>query len=505
MGLNLAVLLDEAAREHGDRIGVVCAPERVTWRDLRARAGRFAAALVARGVRPGDRVAMALPNVTAFPIAYYGTLVAGAVAVPFHPLYKRDEMAFLLRDSGARVLVGFAPLRAEPEAAARDAGGRDVIWSAAGGPDALEALAGAAGTPVATHPAGADADAVLIYTSGTTGKPKGVRLTHSNLLLNAWVSRDLAALTAEDVLLGVLPFFHSFGQTCVLNAAVAAAARLVCLPRFDTATAFAALHGERVTVLAGVPTLFHALDQAPEAESFDASRLRLCISGGAAMPEALLRRFESRFRTTILEGYGLTETSPAVAFNRRDRPRRVGTIGFPVWGVEVRIVRPDGREAGPGEDGELWVRGHGVMAGYWQRPEETAATLVDGWLRTGDLGRRDADGYLVIVDRLKEIIIRGGYNISPREVEEVLATHPAVGEAAVFGVPDAAEGEEIVAVVSLRAGARATPDEIQDFAKARMSPTKYPRRVVIRDSLPKGPTGKVQKRELLDALAGGGA
>ncbi|MCI0343238.1 MAG: long-chain fatty acid--CoA ligase [Planctomycetales bacterium] len=505
MGLNLATLLTEAAREWPDRPAIVCGsagltasgPERLTYRELALRAGRFAGLLGERGVRPGDRVAVQLPNVTAFPIAYFGSLMAGAVVVPLNPLLKRDEIAYHLADSGARVFVSFAAFRAEAEAGAAAAGVRDPIWS--GAPGGIEARVAAGPAVPSPFPAGAGADAVLIYTSGTTGRPKGARLTHGNLFLNAWVSRELADLGPEDRCLGALPFFHSFGQTCVMNAGILGGATLVLMPRFEPEPALALLASERVTIFAGVPTMYHYLLESPSAATFDARGLRLCISGGAALPGELLRRFEQRFGGMILEGYGLSEASPTVTFNRRDRPRKVGSIGLPVWGVEVRVVKDDGGDAAPGEPGEpgeIWVRGHNVMAGYWNRPEESAETLKDGWLRTGDIATRDSEGYLFIVDRKKELIIRGGYNVYPREVEEVLVKHPAVAEAAVVGVPHEALGEEVAAFVSLRRGARATAEEIVAFAKERVAAYKYPRSVEILESLPKGPTGKILKRAL---------
>ena len=339
--------------------------------------------------------------------------------------------------------------------------------------------------------------AVILYTSGTTGKPKGAQLTHANLSVNADVSRLLFSLEPEDVVLGALPLFHAFGQTCGLNAAVAAGASLALIPRFDAGHALEVIEEHRVTVFEGVPTMYAALLHHPERDRFDVSTLRVCVSGGAALAVELLREFEREFECVILEGYGLSETSPVACFNHPDRERKPGSIGTPVEGVELKLVDAHRCDAAPGEVGEIAIRGHNVMKGYWNRPESTAEAIdADGWFYSGDIARVDEDGCYFIVDRKKDLIIRGGYNVYPREIEEVLYEHPAVREAAVVGIPHADLGEEVAAAVAIRPGMQVTEAEIRDYVKTNVAAYKYPRQVWFVDELPKGPTGKILKREI---------
>jgi long-chain acyl-CoA synthetase len=339
---------------------------------------------------------------------------------------------------------------------------------------------------------------VILYTSGTTGRPKGAELTHANLGRNTdVVCTDVMELSPGDVIFGGLPLFHSFGQTCTLNAAVASGACLTLLPRFAPGEALQIMAGHRVTVFAGVPTMYVALLAQPGRAAYDLSELRVCVSGGAALPVEVLRGFEEAFGCLVLEGYGLSETSPVASFNHPDRARKPGSIGTPIRGVQMRVVDSRGGEVPRGEVGEIVIRGHNVMKGYWRRPEETAEAIRDGWFRTGDLGRVEADGYFVIVDRKKDMIIRGGYNVYPREIEEVLYEHPAVAEAAVIGLPHPALGEEVGAAVAVKPGASVTADELRNHVKKQVAAYKYPRKVWIVDALPKGPTGKILKREIV--------
>lgn len=358
---------------------------------------------------------------------------------------------------------------------------------------------------LAAHPPAAglaerspDDTAVILYTSGTTGEPKGAELTHANLTANAdVVRRDLFDLGPDDVVLGALPLFHSFGQVCCLNAPVAAGAAVSLVERFDAAAVLATIAGHRVTVVPGVPTMFVALLGRPDLAAHDLSAVRVCMSGGAALPLEVLRGVEQAFGVAVLEGYGLSETSPAASFNHPGRVRKAGSVGTPIRGVEMRVVDESGAEIPQGETGEIVIRGHNVMKGYWRRPRETAAAIRDGWFHTGDLGRVDEDGYFFVVDRKKDLIIRGGYNVYPREVEEVLYEHPAVAEAAVVGVPHPGLGEEVAAAVVLRPGATATAEELRDHVKAQVAPYKYPRIVWITDALPKSATGKLLKRDVV--------
>ncbi|MGW8485295.1 AMP-binding protein, partial [Streptomyces sp. NPDC055886] len=355
------------------------------------------------------------------------------------------------------------------------------------------------------EPCDPDDIAVILYTSGTTGRPKGALLTHANLVRNATVcARDLFALTPDDVVLGCLPLFHSFGQSCAMNAALSAGASLVLTSRFTGPDALRLMAREDVTVFMGVPTMYHALAEASAPGGPRPAGLRLAVSGGAALPVALLERFEGIFDTVILEGYGLTETSPAATFNR-PAERRAGTVGRAIPGVEAAVADPKTEDRvvtlADGERGEVVLRGHNVFAGYLDDPRATATALVDGWFRTGDLGIKDPDGFLTIVDRKKDLIIRGGFNVYPREVEETLARHPGIAQVSVVGLPDEVRGEEICAAVVPRPGAQLHPDELVEWARERLGRHKYPRIVRVFGSLPLGPSGKVLKRELREACS----
>jgi long-chain acyl-CoA synthetase len=413
--------------------------------------------------------------------------------VPMNPLLKSREVAYYLGDSGAKVVVAWRDASAEAAKGAADAGAEVIVAET---PDLAQALA--SHEPADRVPdRAADDDAVILYTSGTTGRPKGAELTHANLVANAELSaRVVLQNTADDVIMGCLPLFHVFGLTCGLNATVAAAATLTLLPRFDPAKALQIIARDQVTIFEGVPTMYAAMLHLPDADPAAAATLRVCASGGASLPVEILRGFEEKFGCMILEGYGLSETSPVASFNQPDQERKPGSIGTPIEGVEMRLVDDEGQTVADGEIGEIAIRGHNVMKGYWNKPEATAETMTDGWFRTGDMARVDEDGYYFIVDRKKDLIIRGGYNVYPREIEEVLHEHPAVAEAAVIGMAHDSLGEEVGAAVALKPDASATPDELRDFAKARVAAYKYPRRVWLVDALPKGPTGKILRREV---------
>jgi long-chain acyl-CoA synthetase len=480
--MNLSDLMTTSAERYGDRTAIHQDDVALSYTALERASALAAGLLRARGVKPGNRVGVMLPNVAYFPVCYYGALRAGAAIVPMNMLLKEREVAHYMADSGARVLFVWHEFAEAAQAGAR---GAEVIVVEPAAFDALLAGAEPAGT-VDREPSDT---AVVLYTSGTTGTPKGAELTHASLTANVKVSLELFGLGPEAVMLGALPLFHAFGQTCALNAAMAVGGSLSLLPRFSAATALETIERDRVTVFEGVPTMFAAMLHHPE-ES-DTSSLELCVSGGAAMPVEVLLAFERRFRCTVLEGYGLSETSPVVSFNRRDRERKPGSIGLPIRGVEMKLIDP--------EDGvgEIAIRGHNVMKGYWNNPEATASAIdADGFFHTGDLARVDEDGYYFIVDRKKEMIIRGGFNIYPREIEEVIHEHPDVVEAALIGMPHDELGEEVGAAVVLKPGSTADAEEIKQFVKARVAAYKYPRLVWIEDSLPKGPTGKIQRREI---------
>ncbi|MER6106434.1 long-chain fatty acid--CoA ligase [Streptomyces sp. NPDC001832] len=491
---NLATLLTEAAWADGGRVAVRQEETVLTYARLNDASARIAALLQARGIQPGDRVALAMPNVTYFPVAYYGILRAGAVVVPMNPLLKAREMSFTLRDSESRIVLA-SPLCADEAAKASTEVGVECLVT---DPVAFDALLEATEPTFEVVDRAENDTAVILYTSGTTGTPKGAELTHRNLMTNAATAAEtLLCVGPNDVLFGGLPLFHAFGQTCALNAAVAAGATLTLLPRFEPAKALKSMHQDRVTVFVGVPTMYTALLQAGPRDGLDLSPLRVAVSGGASLPVEVLHAFEREFNVTVLEGYGLSETSPVAAFNAPDRPRKAGSIGLPVRGVELRLVADDGTAVGPGEVGEIAIRGENVMKGYWNRPDATAEAIRDGWFHSGDLARVDEDGYYFIVDRKKDLIIRGGYNVYPREIEEVLYEHPAVAEAAVVGVPHEVHGEEVAAVVTLRPGTQTSADHVRDYVKQRVAAYKYPRIVTFTDALPKGATGKILKREIV--------
>jgi long-chain acyl-CoA synthetase len=497
MALNLASLLTETAKRTPDAPAL---PGPWGEDDLGATgfevldyaSAGIATLLRERGVAPGDRVGVMLPNVYQFPVIYYGILRAGGIVVPMNVLLKRREVAFYLEDSGARLLFAWYDFTTEAAAGAADAGA-----------ELIEIDPALFAPMLPGHPtrelAETDEDdtAVILYTSGTTGKPKGAELTHLNLFRNAEVAaRTTCEIGAGDVVLGALPLFHSFGQTVAMNATLMVGACLTLVPRFDPGEALATMQRDRVTHFYGVPTMFGALLHHPERASFDTSSLRTCITGGASMPVEVLRGFEDAFGAKVMEGYGLSETSPVACSNHPDRERKAGSIGTPIEGVELRVVDESDEEVPQGEVGEIVIRGHNIMKGYWQRPEATAEAMRGGWLHSGDMARTDEDGYFYIVDRKKDLIIRGGYNVYPREVEEVLYEHPKIREAAVVGVPHDEWGEEIGAAVVLHEGEQLGAGEVSAYVKERIAAYKYPRIVWFLDDLPKGPTGKILKREI---------
>ncbi|MGH2857958.1 MAG: long-chain-fatty-acid--CoA ligase [Solirubrobacteraceae bacterium] len=490
--MNLASVLTDSAARDPDHVAVRLDDIALTYAQLDLGSAYVAGLLRGHGFEPGDRVGIMLPNVPYFPACYYAALRAGGIVVPMNVLLKRREVAYYLRDSGARLLLAWHGFAQDASAGADDAGAECILVA----PGEFEQMVAAA-TPQNDAADAADEDtAVLLYTSGTTGQPKGAELTHANLKLNSEGARNLFGLGSDAITLGALPLFHSFGQTCSMNATLGGGGTLTLIPRFDPAKALEIIQRDRVNIFQGVPTMYNAMLHHPERDRFDVSTLQLCASGGSAMPVELLRGFEREFNCTIMEGYGLSETSPVASFNHLDRPRRPGSIGTPIAGVQMRVVDDDGSEVAQGEPGEIVIRGYNVMKGYWGRPEETAEAIVDGWLHTGDIGRVDEDGYFYIVDRKKDLIIRGGYNVYPREVEEVLYEHPEVVEAAVIGVPDDEYGEEVGAAVVLRSGASITPEELREYVRGQVAAYKYPRVVWLVDELPKGPTGKILKREI---------
>ena len=511
--LNLSLLLEDSARRYPQKTAYIFGETQLSFAQVNGAANQVANGLRARGIQPGDKVAISCFNLPYFPILYFGILKAGAAVVPLSVLLKKDEIAYHLADSEAKAYCCFV---GTPELPIGQMGHQAFAETptcehfflimpqptdtpAIPSVDTLGSLMAGQSPQGQSHPSGAEDTAVIIYTSGTTGRPKGAELTHSNLLQNAILSSDLVGIQAADTLLIVLPLFHIFAMTVLMNAGLYRGSTSVLLPRFDAETVFALMAKHKVSLFAGVPTMYWGLLNYRE-EKFDyaaiAAQLRIAVSGGASLPVQVLKDFEARFNVPIIEGYGMSEGSPVVTFNHPDRPRKPGSIGTPVWGVEVKLVDDKGQTVPVGEKGQLLYRGHNVMKGYYRKPEATAESLQDGWLHSGDVAVQDEDGYFYIVDRTKDMIIRGGFNVYPREVEEVMIQHPAISLVAVIGVPNDEYGEEIKAFVVLKEGAETTPEEIVQWTSERIAAYKYPRTVSLVASLPMSATGKILKKEL---------
>lgn len=504
--LNLATLLDMSARRNPGKVAVIFEQMHLRYAEVNGAANKIANGLAAMGVKRGDHVAIMLPNAPHFVICYYAILKLGAAVVPLNVLFKRHEVEYHLKDSDAVALIaweGFLGEAAEGFAAAETC--KHLIVAQTPGstttlPDGarpLDALMADTPPTFVTADTNPDDTAVILYTSGTTGRPKGAELSHSNMLMNAVVGAEKVIKTAEDEIgLATLPLFHSFGQTCVMNSLFYAGATITLLPRFEPQKALEIMARDKVTFFAGVPTMYFYLLNFPTAGDYDLSSLRRCVSGGSAMPVEVMHAFNRKYNVTILEGYGLSETSPVASFNQIDHEPVPGSIGTPIWGVDMRCVDADGNEVARGELGEIAIRGHNVMKGYYKRPDATAEAIRDGWFYSGDVAYMDEQGFFFIKDRVKDMILRGGFNVYPREIEEVLYAHPAIAEAAVIGIPNEALGEEIRAVVALKPGQSASEQEVIAYCKERLAAYKYPRSVQFRDSLPKTATGKILKREL---------
>jgi long-chain acyl-CoA synthetase len=490
--MNLAQAILDAGQEDPGHIAVKLDDAEMSYKMLEGATAHMVGLLRDHGVKAGDRVGIMLPNVPYFPVCYYGILRAGAIVVPMNVLLKKREVGYYLKDPEAKLLIAWGDFAEAAETGAEEAGAECLLVK----PGEFENVVGAA-DPVTEVAEMSDSDtAVILYTSGTTGQPKGAELSNANLIRNAEASRGLFGLGSEAVVLGALPLFHTFGQTCGMNATLGGGGTLTLIPRFDPAEALEIIQRDEVNVFQGVPTMYGAMLHLANRDDYDVSTLKVCASGGSAMPVELMRGFEEAFGCKVLEGYGLSESSPVASFNHPDRERKPGSIGTPITGVEMKVVDDDNNEVGQGEIGEIVIKGHNVMNGYWNREDATAETIVDGWLHTGDIGKVDEDGYFFIVDRKKEMIIRGGYNVYPREIEEVLYEHPDVREAAVLGIPSDEYGEEVAAAVALKDGASTSPEELRSYVKEQVAGYKYPRKVWLVDELPKGPTGKILKREI---------
>ncbi len=511
--LNLSVIIEDSARRYPNKDAFVFMDNRMTFAQINGAANQVANGLIAAGIQPGDKVGLSCFNLPYFPIAFFGILKAGGVVVPLSVLLKKDEIAYHLEDSDAKAYFCFEGTADLPMGQMGYAGFQEVgscssffmitanpaAASPIEGTQTLGSLMAGQAPTLETVATNAEDTAVIIYTSGTTGRPKGAELTHSGLMLNGILSADLMGARPEDVQLIVLPLFHIFALTVLMIAGVYRGTESVLLPRFDAEAVFGLMQKHGITIFAGVPTMYWGLLNY-KGDQFDyksiAEKLRVCASGGASLPIQVMKEFEERFKVPIIEGYGMSEGSPVVTFNQLNVGRKPGSIGTPVWGVEVKIVDENDQEVPVGEKGELLYRGHNVMKGYYKRPEANAQTLRGGWMHSGDVAIKDEDGFFYIVDRTKDMIIRGGLNVYPREVEEVMMKHEAISLVAVIGLPDEQFGEEIKACVVLKEGASATPEAIIAWTKEHIAAYKYPRVVEILDSLPMTATGKILKKEL---------
>lgn len=507
MSFNLSVILRESARRAPDHPAVIFDGGQLTYREIDERSDDLARALVGLGLQPGQGVGLQLPNVPEFVIVLHGILKAGGYVIPMNVLNKAPEIEYFLTLAGADVIITDVSCAEQASRGAQAAGAEHVFVRGAaqlpeGAADLADLLAAGADSsePAPFVPTEATDTAVLLYTSGTTGRPKGVQLTHFQLYMNADAHRNAFEMDADTVVIAVMPLFHALGLSGILNATTLAGGTVRLLPKFDATRVLEVIQEDGATMLHGVPTMYQALAAHPDLADYDTSTLRVCGSAGAAIAAELIDRIEHTLGVSILEMYGLTESGPLATANV-PQDRKPYSIGKAIWGTEVQIWDQSGQRLPRGKDhvGEIVLRGHNTMGGYLNNPDATTEAFAGGWLHTGDLGYEDEDGFLFIVDRKKELIIRGGYNVYPREVEEVLYQHPGVHEAAVVGKPDERLGEEVVAYVSRAPGHEdLTEDELIEFVKERVAAYKYPRRLTFLNELPKGPTGKLLKRSLVE-------
>ena len=514
--LNLASFLDYSAKENPEKNAIIFGEQKITFSQLNTYCCKIANGLVAAGIGKGDKVVLSCLNIPYYPMVYYAILKTGAVVVPISVLSKGREIAYYLKDCDAKAFFCFQGTPELPMAEFGYAGFKEVescehFWVITADPAAPSPIKGTQTMGMMMAPQAAefesvatnsDDTSVILYTSGTTGFPKGAELSHSNMVMNAIISRDLCELKPDDVNVISLPLFHSFGQTVQMNASFMTGCTIIPIAKFTPEAVFDAIQNHGASIFAGVPTMYWAMLNFEDKDGrfdFELIRktLRVGASGGAALPVEIIKGFKEKYGIQILEGFGLSETCPVATFNQIHKPCKAGSIGFPAWGIEVKIFNEQDQEVPVGEIGEVVISGHNVMKGYYNKPEETAAAFKGGkWFHTGDLGTMDEDGFFFIVDRVKDMVIRGGFNVYPREIEEVLLTHPAISLVAVIGVPHEQHGEEVKAVIVLKEGAQATPKEITAWSKEQMAAYKYPRIVDIRDSLPMSATGKILKKEL---------
>ncbi len=498
----LAEIVTDIAVEDPGRTALIFGEQQITYAQLNGMIEQVANGLAARGIGHGDRIALMLPNIPQFPAAYYAALRLGAVVVPLNLLYKADEVGYILNDSQTKAIFVFEMFYPQIAAGIDIAPSVEhvIFLGASEPPPGAISWANLVGNAPQREPATvAPSDlAVICYTSGTTGRPKGAMLTHRNFIANLEQSDTVAKfeLTPADRILLVLPLFHIFGMNTGMNAAFRAGSTIALMPRFEPVPVLEAIQALRITFFLGAPPMYIAWINTPNLTDFDLSSLRIAGSGASALPREVLNRFQELTGVEILEGYGLTEASPVSHSNAAAPKAKAGTVGWPIPGVEARVVDEQDRDVPQGEEGEILLRGENIMVGYWGREEETAEAMRGGWFHTGDIATVDEEGYYTLVDRKKDMINAGGFKVWPREVEEVLFTHPAVQEAAVVAIPDAYAGERPMAYVALKAGKQATADELITYCKSRLASFKAPAQIEFRSELPKLPTGKILRRVL---------
>ncbi len=515
--MNLSLRLTETVKEHGAKPAFIFDGAETTYLQLEGAINQFASSLKEIGITKGDHVAIVLGNSPYFVISLYGALRAGATVIPINPIYTPDEIVYILSDGDVKaavILDVHFPLFEKMDSilpnlehiitcdTPPNADKKEIDFTKLSIYMKMKRFTNllSSGSRHFTGPYLDEEDvAVILYTSGTTGKPKGAMLTHKNLYSNALDTANYLKMNNDDVIVTVLPMFHVFCLTVALNAPLMNGATLLILPRFSPDVIFNLVKTYQATVFAGVPTMYNFLLQYDKAMPEDLKSLRMCISGGASMPVALLKGFEQKFKVVVSEGYGLSEASPVTCFNPLDRPRKPGSIGTNIVNVENKVVNELGEELPPNQVGELIVRGPNVMKGYYKMPEETAHTLRNGWLYTGDLARKDEEGYFYIVDRKKDMIIVGGYNVYPREVEEVLYNHEEVVEVAVLGVPDPSFGEAVKCFVVVK-NHTVTEEELLEYCKRYLAKYKVPSSIEFLEELPKNTTGKILRRALKDQI-----
>lgn len=511
--LNIASILENSARDYPNKIAVVYNETRLTYAQLNGASSQIANGLKAKGIGKGDNVALSMLNLPYFPMIYYGILKTGATVVPLNVLLKSREIAYHLEDSDSKAYFCFIgtpdlPMVEEGFGGFSETDACENFWvvtppgveNPIPGTSTLNELMADQSPAFDSVSTSNNDPAVILYTSGTTGQAKGAVLCHSNIYSNSLVIQGLFRNVPDDIHLIALPLFHSFAQTVQMNTGMLAGNTLVLIPKFDPAAVLKAFQDENITLFAGVPTMYWALLNYPKASDYDLDKisntLRLGVSGGSSMPVEIMKQFQDKYKITMLEGYGLSETTPVASFSRLDLAKKPGSIGVPIHGIEMAIVNEEGRILPKGEVGEIVIRGHNIMLGYYKREEATKEAFRGGWFHSGDLGKQDDDGFYYVVDRLKDMVLRGGFNVYPREVEETLMTHPKISLAAVVGEPSEQYGEEVVAHIVLKDGVEGTPEEFITWSKEHMASYKYPRKVMIKDSLPMNATGKILKRVL---------